>query len=79
LDDLKFDKRSFELIVYENESLIIVEENLSYFQAATVTNNNQQFNLISSAKIGDIVNLVRFDLDIEIIFIIYDWYIFGLF
>lgn len=72
MDDLKFDKRSFELIVYENESLIIVEENLSYFQAATVTNNNQQFNLISSAKIGDIVNLVRFDLDIETIFNIHN-------
>lgn len=64
MDDLRFDKRSFELIVYENENLAIVEENLSYFQAATVTNNNQQFNLISSAKIGDIVNLVRFDLEI---------------
>lgn len=64
MDNLKFDKRSFELIVYENENLVIVEENLSYFQAATVTNNNQQFNLISSAKIGDIVNLVRFDLEI---------------
>ena len=69
---MKFDKRSFELIVYENESLIIVEENLSYFQAATVTNSNQQFNLISSAKIGDIVNLVRFDLDIETIFNIHN-------
>ena len=68
MDDSKFDKRSFELIVYENENLAIVEENLSYFQAATVTNKNQQFNLISSAKIGDIVNLVRFDLDIENMF-----------
>lgn len=48
------------LFLYKNEQLILVEENLSYFNVKTDTKNSlDQFSLIHVTNISDIVHLVK--------------------
>ena len=51
------EKGCLELFIYNSERLLLVEENLGYFQNQSAA--LEQFNLIEYAKIGDIVNLVK--------------------
>lgn len=53
---LKFDYKCFQIFLYNNERIVLVEENLAYFSSV---DDKEQFNLIDSAKINDIVQLVR--------------------
>jgi hypothetical protein len=61
-NDEKLGSRSFgdngclTLFVYNNERLLIVEENLNYF--SNQSTGMGQFNLIDHEKISDIVHLV---------------------
>ena len=70
LANSKFEQTCFELFFYNNERLLIVEENLCYFHK--LPSNSTQFNLIAFARISDIVQLKLFkenDNQIEISFV----------
>ena len=58
-----FDEYFVELFVYNNERLLIIEENLSYF--SNFPNTIEKFNLIEQGKISDIVHLVNYKIFFE--------------
>lgn len=47
----------YELFLYDSERLLLIEENLDYF--SEIENSENQFRLVDTAKISDIVHLVN--------------------
>jgi hypothetical protein len=55
-----FEMNTKNLFLYKDEQLVLVEENLSYFNEKTAAKNGlDQFNFINIANISDIVHLVN--------------------
>ena len=50
----------YELYLHSNECLILLEENLEYFQTGNNNNKQQQFKLVDTVKLSDIVQLKLF-------------------